>query len=370
MITATQIEMALNHVNDPDLGQSLIQLGMIDNIEIDGQKVSFDLVLTTPACPMRNQMSQACVEAIHHYVDRNAEVTVNLTSRPVDTQAADDEENGLMYVKNTILVASGKGGVGKSTVAVNLAVSLAKTGARVGLVDADVYGPSVPIMFDVTKQDIYGEDHNGKTYMMPVEKYGIKLMSVGFMVDAEKALVWRGPMASNALKQILTETWWGEIDYLVVDMPPGTGDIQLTMAQSLPVTGAIIVSTPQQVALADVVRGVQMFRNSQIDIPVLGFVENMAYFTPAELPNNKYYIFGHGGCRRLAEEMGITLLGEIPLVQSIAESGDNGKPVSLWSDTPTPESEAFMQVAENTICEISKVKHQQNCDCDCCHDHQ
>ncbi|MBR1516611.1 MAG: Mrp/NBP35 family ATP-binding protein [Bacteroidales bacterium] len=362
MITQTQIEMALNHVNDPDLGQSLIQLGMIENIAIDGQKVSFDLVLTTPGCPMKHQMRDACVDAIHNYVDLNAEVSINFTSRPIDTQAM-DEEDGLRNVKNTILVASGKGGVGKSTVAVNLAVSLAKTGARVGLVDADVYGPSIPIMFDVTKQDIYGEDHDGKTYMLPIEKYGIKLMSVGFMVEPEKALVWRGPMASNALKQLLTDTWWGEIDYLVVDMPPGTGDIQLTMAQSLPVTGAIIVSTPQQVALADVVRGVQMFRNPQIDIPVLGFVENMAYFTPAELPNNKYYIFGQGGCRRLSEEMGIALLGEIPLVQSIAESGDNGKPVSLWNDTPTPESEAFMQLAENTIRAISKINHQH---CDCC----
>ncbi|MBQ7279247.1 MAG: Mrp/NBP35 family ATP-binding protein [Bacteroidales bacterium] len=357
MITQTQIEMALNHVNDPDLGQSLIQLGMIENIAIDGLKVSFDLVLTTPACPMKSQMRDACIDAIHNYVDRNAEVSINLTSRPIDTQAA-DEENGLKEVKNIILVASGKGGVGKSTVAVNLAVSLAKTGARVGLVDADVYGPSVPIMFDVTKQDIYGEEHNGKTYMVPVEKYGVKLMSVGFMVEPEKALVWRGPMASNALKQIVNDTWWGEIDYLVVDMPPGTGDIQLTMAQAIPVTGAIIVSTPQQVALADVVRGVQMFRNEQIDIPVLGFVENMAYFTPAELPDNKYYIFGKGGCRRLSEQMGIPLLGEIPLVQSIAESGDNGKPVSLWNGTPSAESDAFMTVAENTIAEVSRLTRE------------
>ena len=253
-------------------------------------------------------------------------------------------------------MASGKGGVGKSTVAVNLAVSLAKTGARVALVDADIYGPSIPIMFDVSSQDVYGEEHDGKTYMMPIEKYGIKLMSVGFLVDPDKAIVWRGPMASNALKQIVTETWWEEIDYLVVDMPPGTGDIQLTIAQTLPVSGAIIVSTPQQVALADVVRGVEMFRNENINIPVLGFVENMAYFTPAELPNNKYYIFGNGGCRKLAEKMGIELLGEIPLVQSIAESGDSGKPVSLWSDESTPESDAFMQLAENTIRAICRVK--------------
>lgn len=353
-ITKTQIEMALSHVNDPDLGRNLIELGMIENIAIEGLKVTFDLVLTTAGCPMKQRMSDDCVKAIHEYVDRNADVTVNLTTRKIEQPSP---EEMFPNIKHTILVASGKGGVGKSTVAVNLAVSLAKTGAKVGLIDADIYGPSIPIMFNIQQEDIYGEKHGDKTYMVPVEKYNIKLMSVGFLVDTDKAIVWRGPMASGALKQLLTETWWDEIDYLVVDMPPGTGDIQLTIAQTLPVTGAIIVSTPQQVALADVVRGVEMFRNPGIDIPVLGFVENMAYFTPAELPNNKYYIFGKGGCRRLAEEMEIPLLGEIPLVQSIAESGDNGKPVALWSDTSTPESEAFMAVAENTIKEICKLEN-------------
>lgn len=347
--------MALSHVNDPDLGQSLTQLGMIENITIDGKKVSFDLVLTTPACPMKKKMSDDCINAIHEYVDHEAEVNINLTSRKVEMP---DPKELFPNVKNVIAVASGKGGVGKSTVAVNLAISLAKTGASVGLIDADIYGPSIPIMFNIGQEDIYGEQHDGKTYMAPIERYGIKLMSIGFMVDPDKALAWRGPMASGALKQLATETWWGEIDYLVVDMPPGTGDVQLTLAQTLPVTGAVIVSTPQQVALADVVRGVELFRNPNLNIPVLGFVENMAYFTPAELPNNKYYIFGKEGCKRLAAEMNIPLLGEIPLVQSIAESGDNGKPVSLWSDTPTPESEAFMQVAENTIKEICKLNNK------------
>lgn len=354
-ITKTMIEMALSHVNDPDLGQSLTQLGMIENIAIDGKKVSFDLVLTTPACPMKKKMSDDCINAIHEYVDREAEVNINLTSRKVEMP---DPKELFPNVKNVIAVASGKGGVGKSTVAVNLAISLAKTGASVGLIDADIYGPSIPIMFNIGQEDIYGEQHDGKTYMAPIERYGIKLMSIGFMVDPDKALAWRGPMASGALKQLATETWWGEIDYLVVDMPPGTGDVQLTLAQTLPVTGAVIVSTPQQVALADVVRGVELFRNPNLNIPVLGFVENMAYFTPAELPNNKYYIFGKEGCKRLAAEMNIPLLGEIPLVQSIAESGDNGKPVSLWSDTHTPESEAFMQVAENTIKEICKLNNK------------
>ena len=353
MITKTMIEMALSHVDDPDLGRNLIELGMIENIAIDGKKVSFDLVLTTPACPMKKRMSDDCINAIHEYVDREAEVNINLTSREVKQP---DPHELVPGVKNVIVVASGKGGVGKSTVAVNLAISLAKTGASVGLIDADIYGPSIPIMFNLGQEDVIGEQHDDKTYMLPIERYGIKLMSIGFLVDPDKALAWRGPMASGALKQLATETWWGEIDYLVVDMPPGTGDVQLTLAQTLPVTGAIIVSTPQQVALADVVRGVELFRNPGIDIPVLGFVENMAYFTPAELPNNKYYIFGKEGCKKLAQEMNIPLLGEIPLVQSIAESGDNGKPVALWSDAETPESKAFMQVAENTIREICKLK--------------
>lgn len=349
-ITKTQIEMALSHVDDPDLGQNLVQLGMIENIAIDGQRVSFDLVLTTPACPMRAKMSNDCVEAIHQYVSPDVEVVVNTTARVMPKP---DKNAMFPTIKNVIVVASGKGGVGKSTVAVNLAVSLAKTGAKVGLMDADFYGPSIPIMFDIRRQDILGEEHDGKMYMKPFFKYNVKLMSVGFMVDPDKAVVWRGPMVSSALKQLLAETWWGDIDYLVVDMPPGTGDVQLTISQTLPVTGAIIVSTPQKVALADVIRGVEMFRNHEINIPVLGFVENMAYFTPAELPNNKYYIFGKEGCRKLSEEMNIPLLGEIPLVQSIAEGGDSGRPVTLFSDDPTPESDAFMTLAENVAKQIS-----------------
>ena len=349
-ITNTQVEIALSHVDDPDLKQSLIQLGMIQNIVTDENKVEFDLVLTTPACPMKQRMKDDCIEAIHTYIDPNIDVVVNFKAKVLPAINKNELFPG---VKNIVVVASGKGGVGKSTVAVNLAIALSQAGAKVGLVDADCYGPSIPIMFNLKREDIMGEEHNGKMYMLPLEKYGIKLMSIGFMVDPNKALVWRGPMASNAVKQMLTDTYWGEIDYLVVDMPPGTGDIQLTIAQTLPVSGAVIVSTPQQVALADVVRGVEMFLSNDIKIPVLGFVENMAYFTPAELPNNKYYIFGKQGCKALAEEMNIPLLGEIPLVQAIADNGDNGTPTAL--DSNSPEGKAFIALAENVAKELSII---------------
>ena len=343
MITTTQIEMALGHVNDPVSGATLTEQGLIASIDIDGLRVAITLAVGTD----HPELADQCAQAVHEYVDRHAEVSVGFTARqavesPEPQPESENAMPGLAGVKHIIAVASGKGGVGKSTVAANLAVSLAKTGAKVALVDADIYGPSMPIMFDINGEQVFGHQVGDKTYMLPVEKYGIKLMSVGFFVDPEKAVIWRGPMASSALKQLLGDTWWGDIDYMVVDMPPGTGDIQLTLAQSIPVSGAIIVSTPQQVALADVVRGVQMFRADAINIPVLGFVENMAYFTPAELPQNRYYIFGQGGCRKLAAEMGIPLLGEIPLVQSIAESGDAGRPVALYSPdmTHSPERDA------------------------------
>ena len=339
-LTTSSVEQALRQVNDPDLGQDLVSLKMIDHITVQGRTVSFDLVLTTPACPMRQQMKSECVDAIHRLIGEDVQVNVNLTA---NVKANDSGKIPLNGVKNIILVASGKGGVGKSTVAANLAVALARMGARTGLLDADFYGPSIPIMFQLGQEQIMGVEKEGKTMMLPMVKYDVQLMSVGFMMDPSKALVWRGPMVSSALKQLATETAWDNVDYLVVDLPPGTGDVQLTIAQSLPVSGAVIVSTPQQVALADVIRAVEMFRADEIKIPILGFVENMAYFTPAELPQNKYYIFGKGGCRNLASQMNIPFLGEIPLVQSIAEGGDAGEPIALNEESP--EGKAFYRMA-------------------------
>ena len=319
--------MALSHVDDPDLRQSLTQLGMIENIAVDGLKVSFDLVLTTPACPMKNRMSQDCVDAIHEYVDRNAEVTVNLTSRKVEQP---NPSELFPNIRHTILVASGKGGVGKSTVAVNLAVSLARRGYKVGLADADVYGPSVPKMTGTEGQMPQAlEDEQGAQLILPLEKYGVKWMSIGYFASPEQALIWRGPMACNALKQIILQVQWGELDYLLIDLPPGTGDIHITLVNDIPVDGAIIVTTPQAVALADVEKGINMFRNPKIDKHIYGIIENMAWFTPAELPDNRYYIFGRDGSKAIAAKYGIDILAQIPLVQSICEKGDEGAPEAL-----------------------------------------
>lgn len=348
-ITKEQILDALKHVDDPDLKKDLVSLNMIQNINIDGNRVSFDLVLTTPACPLKDVMKNDCHAAIHKYVDENVEVEVKMESK-VSTRRKETEAL-LKGVKNIIAVASGKGGVGKSTIAVNLAISLAKTGAKVGLLDADIYGPSVPIMFDVENEQPMGKEIDGKTKILPIEKYGIKMLSIGFFVDPKQALIWRGAMATNALNQLINDGHWGELDYFVVDLPPGTGDIHLTLVQTLPVTGCVIVSTPQEVALADARKAFSMFTQKDINVPILGLVENMAYFTPAELPDNKYYIFGQDGGKKLAKESNVVLLGQIPIVQSIREGGDNGKPVSMDEDSVV--AKAFMDMAQSVAQQVA-----------------
>jgi ATP-binding protein involved in chromosome partitioning len=321
MITKDKVIEALSNVQEPDLGKDLITLNMVKDIEIDGMNVSFTVVLTTPACPLKDMIRGACENAVKILVDKNALVTVNFTADVVSNRK--DNKMVLPNVKNIIAVGSGKGGVGKSTVSVNLALALAKEGAKVGLMDADIYGPSIPIMM---------KDVDGKGMIIPIEVMGIKAMSIGLLVDDKQAVVWRGPMASSALKQFVTDVLWEELDYLIIDLPPGTGDIHLTMVQTIPVTGAVIVTTPQDVAVADAKKAIMMFDGPQIKVPILGVVENMAYFTPAELPDNKYYIFGKEGGKRLAEQFEVPFLGEIPITMSIREGGDEGKPAYLNGD--------------------------------------
>lgn len=344
-ITREAVVDALRNVIEPDLKKDLITLNMVEDIRVEGKNVSFSVILTTPACPLKNLIQQACVNAIIHFVDADAVVNVNMTARTTSGRAQGDDL--LPNVKNIIAVASGKGGVGKSTVAANLAVALAKKGASVGLIDADIYGPSQHIMFGAEHERLFVNERDGKQYMLPIEKYGVKVLSIGMLVDPDRAIPWRGPMASKALKQLFSDADWGSLDYLLIDLPPGTGDIHLTLVSAVPVTGAVIVSTPQHVALADARKGISMFRLDTIQVPVLGLVENMAYFTPEELPENKYYIFGKEGGRKLAEELNIPFLGEIPIVQSIREGGDTGIPVAL--DDQGPVAEAFAAAADQLI---------------------
>lgn len=348
-MTQAQVLDALRNVQEPDLGKDLVTLNMVKDIVIEGNHVSFTVVLTTPACPMKEMMKQACINAIQMLVNKDAVVQVNFTANTSSNRK--DAQQVLPKVKNIIAVVSGKGGVGKSTVAANFALALAKDGAKVGLMDADIYGPSVPIMFGVRGQRPMMQEVNGKPMIVPMEKYGIKFMSIGLLVNEKDAIVWRGPMASSAIRQFVTDVMWDELDYLVIDMPPGTGDIHLTLVQTVPVTGAIIVTTPQDVALADAKKAIAMFGQTQIKVPVIGLVENMAYFTPAELPNNKYYIFGKEGGKRLAEEFELPFLGQIPLVQSIREGGDTGVPAMVGNDVLTQK--AFEEFTANAVRSIA-----------------
>jgi ATP-binding protein involved in chromosome partitioning len=350
MMTEQAVLAALSNVQEPDLGQDLVTLNMVKDVAISGNRVSFTVVLTTPACPMKDMINKACVTAVQLLVDKTAEVTVNFTANTSSQRMKGDKV--LPGVKNIIAVVSGKGGVGKSTVSANLALALAEGGAKVGLMDADIYGPSVPIMFGVRGQRPMMKDGgDGKGLIVPIDRYGIKLMSIGLLVDDKNAVVWRGPMASSAIKQFITDVDWGELDYLIIDMPPGTGDIHLTMVQTVPITGVIVVTTPQEVALADAKKGIAMFGQAQIKVPIIGLIENMSWFTPAELPDNQYFIFGKDGGKRLAEEYDIPFLGQIPLVQTIREGGDRGIPAMVSDDAITQK--AFRRFAGSTIRSIA-----------------
>lgn len=336
---------ALNTVVYPGTKKGLVDSDMVaDNIRIDGMSVSFSLIFPRDTDPFLKSTLKAAEAAIHYYIDKEVDVTITTefksTPRPKPGHM-------LTGVKNIIAVSSGKGGVGKSTVAVNLAIALARLGYKVGLLDTDIFGPSMPKMLGVEDERPYGTEKDGRQLIVPIEKYGVKMMSIGFFVNPDRATLWRGGMATSALKQLIADVDWGDLDFFILDTPPGTSDIHLTLLQTLAITGAVIVSTPQQVALADARKGIDMYRNDKVNVPILGLVENMAWFTPAELPENKYYIFGRDGVKRLAEEMGCPLLAQIPIVQGICEGGDDGKPVALQSDSIM--GRAFLNLAQAVV---------------------
>ncbi len=349
-MTVEKLLEALSTVQEPDLGKDLVTLDMVKDLLIEENKVSFTVTLTTPACPLKDRIKNDCIRAIHS-VNPKAIIQVNFTST-INTNRK-DMAMVLPEVKNIIAVVSGKGGVGKSTVASNFALSLAADGAKVGLMDADIYGPSLPIMFGVRGERPMMKNVNGKGMILPLKKYGISLMSIGLLIDEKNAVVWRGPMVSSAVRQFVSEVFWDELDYLVIDMPPGTGDIHLTLMQAVPVTGAIVVSTPQDVALADAKKAIAMFAQAQLKTPIIGLVENMSYFVTDESPEHKYYIFGKEGGKRLAEEYDIPFLGQIPLIQSIREGGDEGIPVMLGNHEASRK--AFSEFAGNAARSIAMI---------------
>lgn len=326
-ITEKAVLDALRYVEDPDLKKDLVTLGMIRHLQISDKHVAFTVMLTTPACPMKDLIHKACVNAILQFVDANAKVTVTMDAEVINTKAKAD--GSLKDVRHIIAVASGKGGVGKSTIAANLALGLSLSGARVGIVDADIYGPSQHIMFGVENERPGPAEINGVKKMAPVESYGIKLNSIGFLAAPDQVVALRGPMATKALTQLFYDTDWGELDYLIVDLPPGTGDIHITLCSQIPLTGAVVVCTPQPVAIADARKGISLFKLSQLNVPVLGLIENMSWFTPEELPEHKYYIFGKDGVLHLSKELDIPLLGQLPLIQNIREAADAGRPAVL-----------------------------------------
>ena len=347
MFSPNQITTALTHVRYPGTGVDIVSSGMVDDdIRIDGNKISFSIIFDKPNDPFAKSLVKAAEQAILTYVSGDAEIKGNITVR-FRSEIPKMPEKALPQVKNIIAVSSGKGGVGKSTVSSNLAVALASEGYKVGLLDADIFGPSIPKMFGMENARPVLEPVNGRNLIRPEEKYGVKTLSIGFFVNPDNAILWRGGMASNALKQLITDANWGELDYFIIDLPPGTSDIHLTMVQTLAITGAIVVTTPQEVALADARKGINMFTGEKVNIPILGLVENMAWFTPAELPNNKYYLFGKEGGKKLAQDLHIPLLGQIPIVQSICDGGDSGFPVACNPETAT--GQAFLSLAREVV---------------------
>ncbi len=352
-ITKEAVIKALSTVEDPDLKQDLVTLNMVRDIEASSEGIKFTVVLTTPACPLKEMIRTSCQQAISELVSDQVPVEINMTSQVTTIR---DNAPLLPQVKNIIAVASGKGGVGKSTISTNLAVALARSGAKVGLIDADIFGPSIPTMFNCAQEQPGIIKKGDKNLIVPLEQYGVKLLSIGFLTPSDNAVIWRGPMASSALKQFIGDTEWGELDYLLVDLPPGTSDIHLTLVQTVPVTGALIVTTPQKVALNDAQKGIAMFRQPNINVPVLGIIENMAYFTPPELPENKYYLFGKGGGEVFARQHQIPLLAQIPLEEPIRESGDVGYPSALKEG---PLGAIFKNLAQNVAQEIA-IRNAQN----------
>ena len=352
-LTKEAIISALQNITLPNEGQNIVESGAIKNIQIFGTDVELDVEIKNPTLQYKKKVEVDCMKAIHDHAFEKSKVKVNLIiNAPVKENQTKIKGNPIPGVKNIVAVSSGKGGVGKSTIAANLAVGLSDLGYKVGVIDADIYGPSMHIMFGLEGATSSTIQVDGKSKIKPLESYGVKLLSIGFFAQSQQAVVWRGPMASKALNQLLWDTDWGELDYLVVDLPPGTGDIHLSLVQSIPLTGAIVVSTPQNIALADAKKGVNMFRMDSIDVPVLGIVENMAYFTPEELPNNKYYIFGKEGAKGLAEQMDIELLAEIPIVQSVREAADAGRPAVLQGATPIAIE--LLNMAKKVVAAIEK----------------
>ena len=344
---------ALESITVPGEGQNMIESGAVKNVMTFGDEVIVDITIKNPSLQAKKRTEVDILKTIHEKVYEKAKITVNVkVEAPAKPTTNVIKGKAIPGIKNIIAVASGKGGVGKSTVTANLAVTLAKMGFKVGVLDADIYGPSIPIMFDVENERPLAVNIEGKSKMKPVENYGVKVLSIGFFTKPDQAVVWRGPMAAKALNQMIFDAHWGELDFMLVDLPPGTGDIHLSIMQSLPITGAVVVSTPQNVALADAKKGVAMFQQDSINVPVLGIIENMAYFTPAELPDNKYFIFGKEGAKNLSEDLKVPFLGELPLVQSIREAGDVGRPAAL--QTATPLEQAFEKITQNVVEEVVK----------------